>query len=251
MKKALAIDPSLAEAHIAHSTILFDHGWKFAEAEESLRRGLELNPAYAYGHQWHAEYLAAMGRHDEALHAIERSLALEPFAVSANLVRGQILMYQRRYDDAIQQFKKLAEIDSTFMGAYSHLARVYRLQGKNDDWFASYYKWLQQLQVPQKDLDEFSSLYKQSGMSAVLRKRLERLMQQTGRVYGAPYAIARIHAVLGDSEKALEWLERAAKERDDFATHITVDPEFDALRADPRFQHLLKRIGFPGPAAQS
>ena len=244
VKKALELDESLAEAHIAHSAILYDHDWNFAESEKALKRGLELNPSYPMGHQWHAEFLAATGRSEEALLAIDRALALEPFARSSNLVRGQILMYLGRHDEAVSQFKKLAEIDSTFLSAYTHLARVYRLQGKNDEWFAAYYKWLSLLGEKPEALARYTEAYRRGGMNEVLRYRLTILTPRANE-YGVPYVLGRIHAVLGDKDKALQWLTRAAEERDDFATHITVDPEFDSLRTDARFQQLLRRIGFP------
>lgn len=245
VKKALELDPSLAEAHVARSAVLFDHHWNFAEAEKELKRGLELNPSYAMGHQWHAEFLAATGRTEEALQAIDRSLALDPFSRSSNLVRGQILMYLRRYDESIDQFRKLAEIDASFLPAQAHLARVYRAQGKSAEWFATYSKWLQLLGEKPEGLSAYGEAFRAGGMDAALRLRLKTLIPQAGKIYGAPYAIARIYAVLRDNDQALNWLARAAEQRDDFASHITVDPEFDALRSDPRFQQLLRRIGFP------
>lgn len=245
VKKALELDDSLAEAHIAHSAILFDHEWRFTDSEKELLRGLELNPSYAMGHQWHAEFLAAMGRTEEALLAIDRALALEPFSLSSNLVRGQILMYLRRYDEAADQFKKLADIDSTFLSAYASLARVYRAQGRDAEWFAAYYKWLSLLGEKQDSLDQYSQAYQKGGMRAVLQRRLTFLEPLAGKVYGVNYAMARIYAVLGNSDQALAWLARAAQERDDFSTHITVDPELDPLRNDSRYVQLLKKIGFP------
>lgn len=243
--KALELDDSIAQAHISRSAILFDHDWNFAESEKSLRRALELNPSYAFGHQWHAEFLAATGRLEDALQAIDRSLELDPFALSGNLVRGQILMYMRRYDESVSQFRKLAEIDSRFLAAYTHLARVYRLQGRSDDWFAAYYKWLSLLDEKPEELERYSNAYRKGGMNATLRLRLQMLTANSERIYGAPYAIARIFAVLGEKDQALQWLAKAAQQRDDFVTHITVDPELDSLRGDQRFQRLLLRIGFP------
>lgn len=248
VNKALALDDSLAEAHIAGSAIAFDHEWDFAKAQKGLQRALELDPSYAFGHQWNAEFLAAMGRHEEALQAIGRSLALDPFSRSGNLVRGQILMYMRRYDQALSQFKKLAEIDSTFIAAYTHQARVYRLQNKPAEWFAAYYRWLFLLGTSPQDLEKYTSAFRTGGLPAVTLMRIADLRKQADRTPGVPYAIARMYAALGEKENSLHWLEKAAQEHDDFATHITVDPEFDTLRSDPRFRQLLQRIGFPEPS---
>ena len=93
-------------------------------------------------------------------------------------------------------------------------------------------------------LARYTEAYRRGGMNEVLRYRLTILTPRANE-YGVPYVLGRIHAVLGDKDKALQWLTRAAEERDDFATHITVDPEFDSLRTDARFQQLLRRIGFP------
>lgn len=245
VQKAIALDESLAEAHIVHSAILFDHDWDFAQAEKELQRGLELNPGYAFGHQWNAEFLAATGRYEEAMQAIQRSLALEPFARSGNLVRGQILMYTGRYAEAADQFRKLTEIDSTFLPAYTHLARVSRLQGKEAEWFAAYYKWLVLIDTPAAEIQLYSEAFHRGGMREALHHRLRWLHAQSDKIHDAAYAMARVHAALGEKDAALVWIEKAALRRDDFATHILADPELAALRADARFGTLLRRMGFP------
>ncbi len=242
--KALALDPTLAEAYVARAAILFEHEWDFPAAERAIQRGLELNPSYAMGHQWYAEYLAAWGRREEALLEIKRSLALDPYSRSGNLVYGQILMYSGRLDEAERVFLKLVEMDPQYTAGVSHLARVYRQMNRPDDWFASYQKWMQQVGVPAGQIEAYGLAFQQGGMKAALRQRLTDLEPIAHRIYGGAYAVARIRAVLGDTEAALAWLEKAAKERDDFSSHITVDPELDSLRADPRFQALLRRIGF-------
>ncbi len=245
--RALELDDTLAEAHAALAGVKFEYDWDFAGAEKSMRRAIELNPAYASAHQWYAEQLAAMGRMDEALAEIRRALALEPYSLSINLVYGQILMYSRQYDAAIEQFRKLAELDPSFIQADAHLARVYRIKNMPQQW---YDHWSRQVatvgaSAGSQQLAAYERAFQQGGINGALRVRVRDLTPIASQYYGGAYVMVKLHAILGENDQALQWLERAADERNDFVTHVTVDPEIDSLRADPRFQRILRQIGFP------
>src|SRR5438105_2515259 len=115
--KALELDDSLAEAHtsLAYARWLGDLDWRGAERE--FRRALELSASYVTAHQWFAEYLAALGRHAEALVEIKRAQQLDPLSVPVNRAVGWVLYYARRYDEAIEEFQKTLEMDPDFLGA--------------------------------------------------------------------------------------------------------------------------------------
>lgn len=243
--RALQLDDSLAEAHATLAGVRFEYDWDFAGAEKSMRRAIELNPAYASAHQWYAEQLAAMGRHEEAIAESRRALALEPYSLSINLVYGQMLLYARQYDAALEQFRKLSELDPKFVTADAHLARVYRMKNMPQQWYESWRKQVVASGANEAQLAEYERAFQQGGMPAALRLRIKHLEPVIDKYYGGAYVMVRMHAVLGENDQALRWLERAAQQRDDFVTHITVDPELDGLRRDPRFQNLLRRIGFP------
>lgn len=248
-EKALQFDPNLAEAHATLAGIRFEHEWDFAGADAAFRRAIELKPDYAQVRQWYAEYLAAMGRYPEALAEIRRALELDPFSRSVNLVDGQIYMYMRDYDAAIARFRKLIELHPDFPEPYAYLNRIYLQQGRGREFAESFLEWARRSGLPAAEVEGYRRAFQRGSVNGLLRERKRMLLQQTGSYFRAPYIIARIHAVLGEHDQALQWLEKAMHERDDFITHITVDPEFDGLRADARFQTLLARIQLPAAPA--
>jgi len=248
-EKALQLDPALAEAHATLAVIRFEHQWDFSGADAAYRRAIELKPDYAVARQWYAEYLASMGRNAEALAEIRRALQLDPFSRSINLVYGQVLMYARDYDAAIAQFLKLIELHPDFPEPYAHLNRVYLQQGRDREFAQGFLEWARRSGFLSNELEGYRRAYQRGDSSGLLRERKRVLLQQAEKYYRAPYIIARIHAVLGENDQALVWLEKAMRQRDDFITHINVDPEFDRLRPDPRFQQLLQRIGLPSVSA--
>lgn len=250
-EKALQLNPSLAEAHATLAVIRFEHDWDFAGADRDFRHAIELKPDYAVAHQWYAEFLASMGRHQEALVEIRRALALDPFSRSVNLVYGQILMYSRDYDAAIAQFRALTEMEPDFLEPYAHLNRIYLQQGKDKEFARYFLLWAERAGFVENELEGYRLAYDRGDIPGLLRERKRVLLLQSDRYYRAPYIVARIHALLGERAEALQWLEKAMRQRDDFITHITVDPEFDALRHDPRFQQLLQRIGLPAAPSSS
>jgi len=244
-EKAVQLDPSLAEAHATLAVIRFEHDWDFPAADRAFRHAIDLKPDYPFAHQWYAEFLAAMGRHEEALVEIRRALSLDPFSRSVNLVYGQLLMYARDYPAAIAQFRKLIEMEPEFLEPYAHLNRIYLQQGRDKEFAHYFLQWAERSRFPASELDGYRRAYERGDLSGLLRERKRVLLLQTEEYYRAPYIVARIHALLGERDEALQWLEKAMRQRDDFISHITVDPEFDALRPDPRFQQLLQRIGLP------
>lgn len=244
-QKALQLDPSLGEAHATLAVIRFEHDWDFAGADREYRRAIELKPDYAFAHQWYAEYLASMGRHREAVAEIRRALELDAFSRSINLVYGQILMYSRDYEAAAAQFRKLIDLHPDFAEPYAHLNRIYLQQGREREFAEYFLKWAERTGFLAKELEGYRRAYQRGDVRALLRERKRVLLQQAETYDRAPYMVARIHALLGERDAAFQWLEKAMLQRDDFIIHVTVDPEFDSIRSDPRFQQLLKRIGLP------
>src|SRR5215831_18789883 len=128
--QALALDDSLAEAHASLALVAENYDYDWLTAEKEFRRAIQLNPDYATGHQWYAEYLAWQGRFDEALAESERARQLDPMSLIIATDRGAILFYARKYDRAVDQFRAVLEMDSGFGNARSFLASTYVQQGK-------------------------------------------------------------------------------------------------------------------------
>ncbi|HET9532517.1 MAG TPA: protein kinase, partial [Blastocatellia bacterium] len=130
--KALSIDPRLAEAHTSLANMLTSYDLDFTAAEQEFKRALDLNPNYATAHQWYAEYLSAMGRHDEAIARIKRAQELDPLSLIINSVHGRILYSARFYDEAISQLLKSIQMDQRFGPAYVFLCAAYQKKGLHD-----------------------------------------------------------------------------------------------------------------------
>src|SRR5436853_89512 len=136
--KALALDDNLAEAHTSLAQIIMNYDWDFNGAEREFKRAIELNPNYATAHQWHAENLSSLERHDEALAEIRRALELDPLSLIINRVYGDMLLNARRYDEAIAQYRKTIEMDPNFPTTHNGLGRAYEAKGMYDQAVAEY-----------------------------------------------------------------------------------------------------------------
>ncbi|MCA1814987.1 MAG: tetratricopeptide repeat protein [Acidobacteria bacterium] len=127
-ERALAIDPTLAEAHASLAQVEYISG-DWAGAEDGLRHSIELNPNYANAHHWYALNLASLGRDDEALREINRALELDPLSLPINTNVAFVLFMARRYDEAAEKCRKALDMDSTFALAHKRLALVYEQKG--------------------------------------------------------------------------------------------------------------------------
>jgi TolB-like protein/DNA-binding winged helix-turn-helix (wHTH) protein/tetratricopeptide (TPR) repeat protein len=243
--KALELDEGLAEAHTSLGSLKWEYEWDRSGAEKEFRRAIELNPSYATAHQWYAEELAAIGRKDEALAEIRRARELDPLSLPISAVAGWIQYLERDYEQAIEQYQKTLEMDSNFAIAHVYLGRAYA-QKEN------FGKAISECQTATR-LSENNPFYmaclgyayaragKRNEAVHVLHQ-LEMLSQQK---YVASHDIAAIYAGLGDPSKAISWLNKAYDERSYAVLLIEVEPEFDSLHSDPRFQALVHRIGLP------
>ena len=241
--EALRIDPRLAEAHASHGQILFLYDWNWAEAKSEFENAIELNPAYAGTYQWYGVYLMAMNRPDEALRTIRQALELDPVSLSLNENLGWALYVARRYPEAIEQFEKTLELDPGFGQALRYL-------GLTELYLGQYEEALETLERARNALTgepdvqaDLALAHALAGEKEEAVRMLEMLMKESGERYISPFLIASFHTGLGDFEEALDWLEKAYEERVAYMVFIGVDPSFDPLRAHPRFQALLARVG--------
>jgi len=249
-QKALSMDDSLAEAHLAMAEIEFYQDWNFSGAEKEFRRTLELNPNYATGHQWYAEFLSVFGRHEEATREIETTLALDPLSAIVHHQAGQTFQQARQYDRAIHEYQQALNLNPNLYVSDEALYWAYRRQGKFE----------QSIQAMQRSLPywhsnrdmevvigQLSHAYAQGGKDGFLRQSVE----MHKRFRDAAIYLARDYADLGDRERALEQLEQAFKNQNAIRLWILIDVELDSLRSDPRFQRLVKKIdaGPRGPTA--
>lgn len=238
-RKALELAPDLAEAHASLGKIETDNA-----AEKELRRAIELDPNYAPAHHWSAVRLVLLGRLEEGLAENVRARQLDPFSLPFNHLAVNIFMGLHQYDRAIQQAKTEAVLSP---GDYAHvkLYRIYWIQGRVQDAIAEEkILWnMRHVTSHFHDLDEVAATFAQSGLRAAQAKAAH----LKARRFKDPYPALQIawqYGVLQDKEKVLEWLERAIHDQDEeYGFAPATSPEFDCVRADPRFHVLLRRLG--------
>ena len=241
--KALDLDPTLAEAHAALGfvTWMYDHDWE--GAERALQRALELNPDYAPAHQWHSYLLSTLRRHDEAIASIERAQKLDPLSVMMATVGAFICYQARRYDRALEQAQRAVRIDPRHFMAHDILAWSYAPRGMHAEAVAAAEKALSLAPQDSVALWTSSMTLAGAGRSADARELLRQLRELSESRYISAYYIAVIHATLGDTQAALEWLERALENGDSWVVWMGVEPRLDGLRLEPRFKKLEQAIG--------
>jgi TolB-like protein/DNA-binding winged helix-turn-helix (wHTH) protein len=230
---ALKLDDELASAHFALATAYAWYDWDWAGADREFRRGLELNPQDALGRNWHGGYLSLLGRHDEALAEHERARQLDPqsLIVNANLTRA--LYWARRYDEAIVQARQTLKLDPGFGVALFWLEGSLRHKGLFEDAVA-----LRQSVVDPARARAIADTFTRAGFQALLRESGESFKKS-----GLLETAARCYAQSGDRDEAIALLEACARRRCTNLVSLNVEPDFDGLRDDPRFQELLRQIG--------
>ena len=242
-RRALELDPSLAEAHTSLGNIQMWYDWDWRGAEQSFRHAVGLNPSYATARHYYGQLLVFFGRFDEAAAQFDRARQLDPLSLNIEVTAVWPLYYGRRYDEAIDALRKTVATDSSFLGAQFQLSAVYLAKGELGPAQARL-SVLRSLMGDHPDvLGRLGNLYAVSGQREKAHAIADTLK---GRYHkGAAdeaYALAVVHTALGETERALDWLETAYAERSTWMNLARVHPELDPLRSQPRFRALLEKL---------
>ena len=243
--KALELDDKLAEAHTVLGSVNLFYDWDWAGAERELKRAIEINRSYADAHQMYAYHLSAMGRFDEALDEMSRAQELDPISLEKTAGIGEVLYYRREYDQAIEQYRKALEMDPNSGFVHWAVGRAYAEKGMYDQAIAAFQK---SIPLSGDSPDEPASLayvYARAGKRREARQIIEELQERSNRSYISPTVMAIIYGGLGESDQAFAWLNKAYDDRDALLVFLQVEPVFDGLRSDARFDQLLRRVGVP------
>ena len=245
-RKALALSPDLAEAHISLGYAEYDLG-RFADAAREARRGIELNPNYVTARHFMAFYLLTAGRLTEALAENDRARQLDPFSFPVVYVRGIIFMYLHEYTRAAEQFAAAGEFNPQSHGPHEALAQIYWIEGRVSEALSEERKSAVLDPLPQqlRNQDEVAAVYAKSGVTAAARRSAQLKAKAYHGYIVEVFLIAAQYGIAGDKEKALEWLNRAPRMKGSNDWFALRHPAFDFMRADPRYQDLLRRIGLP------
>ncbi|HXG92117.1 MAG TPA: protein kinase [Blastocatellia bacterium] len=243
-KRALEIDDSLAEAHASMGAVS-ETDWDWAAAEREYKRALELNANYATAHQWYAEYLAHIGNFDEAIAEIRLAEELDPLSNIINTEVGWLLYLARRYNRAIQQFRATVELDPESAPARWRLGEALLRKQMFDEAIAELERAIEMSGRNLYMLARLGHAYAVAGKRFESLQVINELNDASRERYVAADAVAIIYTGLGETELAFTWLERAYEERSSWLTFLKVEPAYDPLRSDERFNDLLRRIGLP------
>jgi TolB-like protein/Flp pilus assembly protein TadD len=244
-RKAIELDGTSSQAHatLAWSLIFYHHDW--AAAQQSLLRAVEVNPSDSYARMLYARYLAAMGRFNEAQEQAERARQTDPVSLAANVVEAQVLFYGRQYDVALAQLTKMLEMDRNFAPTYWTLAHVYEAMGKQDEACQNMLKTFDLGSGHVPWFTELENVRVRSGWRAAWQQWIQGVLDPRGQGYMQPYFLVEPYVDLGRDEDAITWLAKAAELHDVEIVFIKVDPRFDRLSANPRFQAIVHSLNFP------
>ena len=243
--KAVELDDQLAEAHEALGFLRFRLDWNWRDAENELRRAIELNSGSASAHHRLALSLIVQERSDEAVAAISRAVELDPLALVYNTAKGRILSFARRYDEAFVQFRRTLELDPNFAQVHFDLGMAHAQLHRFDDAIAEFEKGLMLSGRRVLMVSVLGNVYGAAGRKSDAHAVLAELRDLAQQQEVPAIYFAFVHTALGDTDQAMEELQQAYEERTGLMVYLKVEPIWDPLHADPRFQALLQRMNFP------
>ncbi len=244
--RAVEIDPTLAEGHtfLAMTLAICDRNWP--EADREFKRGIELDPNNAATHFRYGQiYLADVGRLDEAIAKVKQGLELEPLDLNMGANLAWLYLFARQNDKALEQAKKVYDMEPAFPVGRWMLGEAYLLNGMYAESIALNEQTLKANPGTQFALRNLGIAYARSGRQREAADILQQYIGLRKTEYVLSYRVASLYAALGDKDQAFAELERAFDENDWQLQRIKVDPFMDPLRDDPRFKELLKRMNLP------
>ena len=238
--RALQLDGGLPEAHAGLAVIAQNYDWDWTTAEREYKRAIELNPNYATAHHWYAECLALQGRFDEAFSEMDRARQLDPLSLIVAADAGVIQYYSGQYDRAIEQLRTVKELEPGFPRAYM-VIRAYAKKGMIGEAISEAETW-NASDGTEWPLAALVLAYSGAGRTADAETALKKLeqLQQNRKLDIAPLATA--YTAIGKNEQAIDALYEAYAEHSSAITGLKVDPIYDPLRSNPRFQQLLRQV---------
>ena len=241
--KALHLDESLAEPHAILGIIRTKYDWDWEGADRAFKRALELEPSYAQAHAWYSLYFEAMQRPIEAVLAAARARDLDPLSIGHNINLAWQLHQARRDDEAYAQMQKTMELNPQFWGAHWVLGQYYREKKQYSESIAELQKAVALGGGYTLAKSTLAYTYAVAGKRAEAIEIVRELEAKSQETYVSPAHIAVIYAGLGDKDVAFAWLEKAYLARARAMAWLNVSREWDGLRADPRFEALLRKVG--------
>ena len=245
-RRALELDEQLGAAHAALGTVQLFHDWDFEGARRALERAVELSPSDPYALLGLAQYLlfVGLGKSPAAERLAERLQRVAPLDLFFRTGRMVALLFMREYDRALSEVARIRELDPEFVDG--NISFLYFLLGRPEEAMREYLAFLARLGPDFEQAREAFRLgSEEGGWIGGLRAVTKLAIEGSELAPGLSYVLALQLAVTGETEEAMAWLERAYEEREPLLINAKIEPRLDSLRSDPRFDDLLRRIGFP------
>jgi TolB-like protein/DNA-binding winged helix-turn-helix (wHTH) protein len=239
--KAIELDATFGEAHISLAYCLDAFDWDFDSAGKEFKRGIELNPSYATGHEWYGWHLASLGRNGEALAQVEKAENLDPLSLIISSDLAEELLIAHRYDEAAKQTQKTIKMDDFFAPAHYVMGATFVQKHRYDEAIAELQKATELSEGSTAFKANLAHAYAVSGRRSEAVKILTDLKNQSQHGFANAPEIALIYVGLDDKDQAMTWLNKAFDER--FSPWVLMRPAFDPLRSDTRFRDLIHRMG--------
>jgi TolB-like protein/Tfp pilus assembly protein PilF len=245
-QRAVELEPGLSEAHASLAWTLLWYDFDFPKAEREFERAVELNPRYATAHGWFGWYLALMGRYEEAYTECQRALRLEPLSSAMQYALGCVYWMAHRYDQAIEHLERALDFEPNFSWSHGFIGFAYQGKCMYEPAVAALQRAVELSPRSTMSLLGLAEAYALAGKRDEAQKIVGQIDNLSREQYVTPYFRARVHAALGEHDTALDWLETSYQERMSHMAFLKVDPQFDKLRTEARFQNLIQRMNFPG-----
>jgi adenylate cyclase len=241
--KALELDNTLAEAHTSLANILSTGDWEWTEAEREFKEALRLNPNYPTAHHWYSIHLLSLGRLDEAMTEVKAAQELDPLSPQIRAYAGILHFYARQYDSALEEFGKSLELDPNSVAAHEYRCYVQLFKSVFEEALAEMQVVLRLYHFSTANVRAFTgAVYAAAGRAEEAKRALRECEDASTHEYVDPQWLVFAHARLGNKDQALEWLEKAFKAHTFTPFQAKLDPRFDGITSDPRFDELTKKI---------
>jgi len=242
--KALELDSTLAEVHYVLAILKMHLDWDWAGGEAEFRRAIDLNPNFPDPRAYYSHLLNILKRPEEAAPQINRALELDPLNGLFQAMYAMDLMFARRYDEAIAFLRKTLETSPRDLVALSTLRSAYHMKQMYPEaleiWKRSYAE-----RNDREAEDALARGFEEAGYQGALQRVAEMLIARSRTTFVTPWQIGTLYTRAGKNKEALDWLEKAYQAHDPNSIYLSVDPIFDILRNEPRYQDLLRRIKLP------
>lgn len=243
-RRALELDASLAEGHASLAAIRLWMEWDWAGAEAAARRALECNPSYVHAYRWYAVMLTAVGRHEEAARQMAQARTLDPLSPLMTGLTGGLLTLARRHEEALEYLRRALARNDGLWVLHLWSAKACEALGRRSEARAFYDAACERSGGNTEPVALRAAL----GGPDEARRTAALLAERSASQYVPPSNIAYLYVALGEMGEAVDWLERAWQVRDARLIFLAADAKWDAIRGEPRFQALLRRMGLPeGP----